>query len=104
MLCRFIGVHFSGLGGGRKRDRDLNSSYSDGISIRVKLAGIFRIDRFRENLILYPTNVTVRELVADLQLPEHLLGIVVVNDVHVGTDFVLGDGDTLALFPLLDGG
>lgn len=75
-----------------------------GIKVRVKLYGVFRTSRFKEDVRNYPPGVMVREIVEDLGLPEHLLGIVVINDVHAGTDDVLGDGDTLSLFPLLDGG
>lgn len=74
------------------------------IKIRVILAGLFRIDRFKEEVRHYPSGVTVRNVIEDLQLPAHLLGIVVINDVHADTDDVLADGDVLALFPLLDGG
>jgi molybdopterin converting factor small subunit len=74
------------------------------IKIRVILVGVFRIDRFKEEVRHYREGVTVREVVASLRLPEQLLGIVVINDVHAGTEDVLADGDVLALFPLLDGG
>lgn len=79
--------------------KTINSVY-----IRVKLFGLFRIDRFKEEVRSYPCGVRVRQVVADLQLPEHLLGIVVINDVHASIDEVLQDGDTLSLFPLLGGG
>jgi molybdopterin converting factor small subunit len=74
------------------------------VKIRIKLAGVFRINRFKEEERTYPPGITVREVVEDLRLPEHLLGIVVINEVHAGTEDVLQDGDTLALFPLLGGG
>jgi len=77
---------------------------TDSVKIRIKLAGVFRINRFKEEERCYPFGITVREVVEDLRLPEHLLGIVVINDVHAGTEDVLRDGDTLALFPLLGGG
>ena len=74
------------------------------IKIRVTLAGLFRIDRFKEDVRYYPAGITVQDVVADLQLPVHLLGIVVINDVHAAIGDILNDGDVLALFPLLDGG
>ncbi|HXV20558.1 MAG TPA: MoaD/ThiS family protein [Desulfuromonadales bacterium] len=77
---------------------------SDPVKIRIRLAGVFRINRFKEAERTYPPGIRVREVIEDLQLPEHLLGIVVINDVHAGTEDVLRDGDTLALFPLLGGG
>jgi molybdopterin converting factor small subunit len=82
----------------------LDSAETSVIKVRVKLYGVFRISRFKEEMRSYPAGVTVREVVADLRLPGHLLGIVVINDLHAGTEAILHDGDTLALFPLLDGG
>lgn len=74
------------------------------VKVRIKLAGVFRINRFKEDVRSYPAGVTVRQVVEDLRLPEYLLGIVVINEVHAGSDDVLQDGDTLSLFPLLGGG
>ena len=74
------------------------------MKIRIKLAGVFRINRFKEEDRTYLPGITVREVVEDLRLPEHLLGIVVINGMHAGVEDVLQDGDTLALFPLLGGG
>jgi molybdopterin converting factor small subunit len=82
----------------------LNVIPAGSIKIRIKLAGVFRINRFKEEERTYPPGTTVREVVEDLRLPEHLLGIVVINEVHAGAEDVLQDGDTLALFPLLGGG
>ncbi len=72
--------------------------------LTIKLFGLFRIDRFKEEERNYPPGTRVRDVVKDLRLPEHLLGIVVINDCHAGTDDVLCDGDELSLLPLLDGG
>lgn len=72
--------------------------------VTTKLVGIFRIGRFIENAREYHPDTCVREVVEDLNLPEHLLGIVLINDIHAGMDDVLNDGDTLCLLPLLDGG
>ena len=77
---------------------------TDEIKVCIKLFGVFRINRFKEEVRSYPPGVSAREVVEDLQLPGHLLGIVVINDVHAGTDDLLRDGDALSLFPLLCGG
>jgi molybdopterin converting factor small subunit len=82
----------------------MDSAMAGEIKVRVKLYGVFRTTRFKEEIRNYPPGVRVREVVEALRLPEHLLGIVVINDLHAGTDDILGDGDTLSLFPLLDGG
>jgi molybdopterin converting factor small subunit len=82
----------------------LDSVKTGEIEVRIKLFGVFRIDRFKDEVRNYPAGVSAREIVEDLRLPDHLLGIVVINDVHAGSEDVLHDGDTLSLFPLLDGG
>lgn len=82
----------------------MDSVKSDKIDIRINLHGVFRCGRFKSKVRQYAAGVTVWDVVKDLELPEHLLGIVVINDVHAGTGDVLEDGDLLSLYPLLDGG
>jgi len=74
------------------------------LEITIKLAGLFRIERFKEAAREYPTGTRVEEVVAALQLPEHLLGIILINGVHASAQDVLSPGDTLQLLPLLGGG
>lgn len=74
------------------------------MKITVSLHGVFRIERFKEEIREYPEGTKVRDVVEDLRLSEALLGIVVINDRHAGLDEVLKDGDLLKLLPLLDGG
>ncbi len=74
------------------------------MQITVKLFGAFRVGRFKEEVREYPPGTRVREVVDEFRFPDHLLGIVVINDVHAGIDDVLQDGDTLSLMPMLDGG
>jgi len=74
------------------------------VKIRIKLYGVFRIERFREELLDYPPGTTARDVVAQLRISGPLLGIVLINGVHAGLDDVLRDGDTLSLLPILGGG
>lgn len=74
------------------------------MNVSVKLVGIFQIGRFKEAVCEYPTGTSVRKVVDELLVPDPLLGIVLINDVHAGVDAVLNDGDTLCLLPLIDGG
>jgi len=74
------------------------------VLVTIKLHGVFRINRFKEERVEYPPGTTVQEIVEQLQLPDHILGIVMINDVHGTTDNQLNNGDTLALLPILDGG
>lgn len=72
--------------------------------VRIKLYGVFRIDRFKEEVRDYPAGTPVRAVVEELRLPEQLLGIVLINGVHAGLDDALQDGDALSLLPILGGG
>jgi len=72
--------------------------------VKIKLVGTFRVNRFAEESREVPAGTTVRQVVDALQLPDGLLGIYVVNDCHVKTDYLLSDGDVLAILPILDGG
>ncbi len=74
------------------------------VLVTVKLHGVFRIDRFKEESAEYPPGTTVQDIIEQLQLPDHILGIVMINNVHGSTDNQLNNGDTLALLPILDGG
>ena len=74
------------------------------IKINVKLVGMFRIGRFKEKLLEYPSGTRVFDIVDDLQLPKDVLGIILINGVHAGEQDSLKEGDALSLLPMLDGG
>lgn len=72
--------------------------------VTVKLFANFRIDRFKKEDRDYPVTVTVRDIVTELGIPEPEVGIVFINGRNAALDQVLGEGETLALFPLVGGG
>lgn len=74
------------------------------MQVKVKLFGVFRIGRFKEQLCAYRAGTTVQQIADDLGLPEQILGIVLINGVHAEFGTVLQDGDELAILPLFDGG
>jgi hypothetical protein len=74
------------------------------MNVTVKLVGIFQIGRFKEAVCEYPTGTSVRKVVDELLIPDPLLGIVLINELHAGVDDVLHEGDTLCLLPFIDGG
>ena len=74
------------------------------MKITIRLFGVFRIGRFKEEMRELPAGTRPRAVAAALQLPEQLLGIVLINDRHAHLDDPLHDGDSLALLPLLEGG
>ncbi len=74
------------------------------MNVKIKLFGAFRIDRFKEKVLELPPDTKVQEVVDKLQVPQQLLGIVLINGTHACISDVLTDGDTLSLLPLLGGG
>ena len=74
------------------------------MQVTVKLFATFRIGRFDVELRDYPPGTTVARVVAELDIPEETLGILMVNSRHVDLKRILEDGDTLAIFPLVGGG
>ncbi len=74
------------------------------MQIRICLYGVFRQNRFTETLREFPAHTPVAVVVGSLALPDHLLGIVLVNGVHASLETLLQDGDCLSLLPMVDGG
>lgn len=74
------------------------------ITINIKLVGLFKSGRFRQKDCAFPKGIQVRAVVEQLQVPLHLLGIILINGVHAHIDSPLNDGDALVLLPLLEGG
>jgi molybdopterin converting factor small subunit len=74
------------------------------VKIEVRLHGVFRMDRFKEELRDHPPGTTARAVVEQLQLPTRLLGTVLIKGVHASLDDQLSDGDVLSLLPILGGG
>lgn len=74
------------------------------MQVTVKLFATFRIGRFDIEVRDYPVGTRVGAVVAELDIPEETLGILMVNSRHVDLERVLEEGDTLAIFPLVGGG
>lgn len=74
------------------------------MQIRISLYGVFRHNRFTETLRILPVGTPVAEVVESLALPDHLLGIILVNGVHASLETLLQEGDCLSLLPMVDGG
>ena len=74
------------------------------MKIRVKLYGVHRIGRFKEELRDVPAGQTVRAVVEQLQIPGTLLGTVLIDGVHASLDDQLREGAELSLLPILGGG
>jgi sulfur carrier protein ThiS len=74
------------------------------VQVTIKLHGVFRLGRCKEMPRDYPPGTRVRQVVDDLDIPQQLLGIVLINGKHAGIDELLREGDVLSLLPFIDGG
>jgi molybdopterin converting factor small subunit len=74
------------------------------VTIKVRLYGVLRIGRFSEDVREVPSGMTARELAEQLQLPDRLVGTVLIRDVHASLDDPLTDGDEVTFLAALTGG
>jgi sulfur-carrier protein len=74
------------------------------MKITVKLFATFRNGRFKIAEQLRQAGTDCRHIVLELGLTEEEIGIILVNGRHVTLDYLLKEGDTLSLFPLVGGG
>ena len=74
------------------------------MQITVKLFANFRNNRFKDALRTIAPNTTVGVIVAELDLADDELGIILINGRHSSLDQTLAEGDILSLFPLVGGG
>ncbi|WP_429885283.1 MoaD/ThiS family protein [Geoalkalibacter halelectricus] len=74
------------------------------MKVRIKLHGVFRRGRFKDEIRDYPAGTRVVDVVRELGFSDQLLGTVIINDMHADIEQELKDGDCLMLLPLLDGG
>lgn len=74
------------------------------MTVTVRLVGVFRINRFKEQQLSLSEGCTVATVIDQLELSRRLLGIILINGRHGGEEDCLHDGDSLSLMPLLEGG
>ena len=74
------------------------------MQIIVKLFANFRTNRFKEEIREYSDSTRVKDIVSELDIPEPEVGIIFINGRGADLDQVLGENDTLSLFPLVGGG
>lgn len=77
---------------------------SASITIKVQLYASLTIGRFKTAERQYVVGATVAQVVHDLEIPPHHLGITLINGSHCALDAELHDGDNLAIMPVLAGG
>jgi len=74
------------------------------MKVKVKLFASFQTGRFEAEVREYPEPTTIGRVLAELNIPEPEVGILLLNAVHAKPQQALKDGDVLAIFPLVGGG
>jgi len=76
------------------------------VNITLKLFAQYRDDRFKVEERVYKCGTTPKDIMDELGITEHKLplGVLMVNSRHEKEDYVLQEGDIVALFPKVGGG
>jgi len=76
------------------------------INITLKLFAQYRNGRFKVEQRVYKSGTTPQDIIDELGITEDKLplGVLMVNSRHEKEDYVLQEGDIVALFPKVGGG
>ena len=74
------------------------------MKLTVKLFAYFRDNRFVAEVQHYPDDITVGGIVDTLGIDRDDIGITMLNSRHCTFDDRPGEGDILAVFPMVGGG
>jgi len=75
------------------------------VRITIKLFAQYREGRFKAEQRVYPSPLKAQDIIDELGVDKELpLGVLMVNGKHVPTDYLLKEGDEIALFPKIGGG
>ncbi len=76
------------------------------MKITVKLFAQYRDGRFKVEVRDYPEGTTAQDIMDELGISEERLplGVLMVNSKHEKEEYVLQEGDMIALFPKVGGG
>jgi len=76
------------------------------VNITLKLFAQYRDDRFKVEERVYKCGTTPKDIMDELGITEHKLplGVLMVNSKHEKEEYILQEGDVVALFPKVGGG
>ena len=79
---------------------------NNSIEVTIKLFAQYREGRFKVDKKIYPSGITVGDIVKDIDINEDEIpiGVLMVNGRHVGKDHTLKAGDNFSIFPKVGGG
>jgi molybdopterin converting factor small subunit len=76
------------------------------MKITIKLFAQYRDGRFKSEERVYPDGTTAQNIMDELGISEEKLplGVLMVNSKYQKEEYILQEGDILALFPKVGGG
>ncbi len=79
---------------------------SENINITLKLFAQYRDGRFKVEKRVHKSGTTPQNIIDELGITKDKLplGVLMVNSKHEKEEYILQEGDTLALFPKIGGG
>lgn len=77
---------------------------TEDISVTVKLFATLKEYGKARSTVTVPEGSTIKTVIEECEIPKEKTLIIMVNGKGRESDFVLKDGDTVALFPPIGGG
>ena len=74
------------------------------MQLTVKLFAYFRDNRFAAEVLQYPDDITVGEIIDRLGIDRDEIGITMINSKHCAFEDTPRESDIVALFPMVGGG
>ena len=76
------------------------------VNITLKLFAQYRENRFKIEQRVYESGTIVQDIMDELGITEHRLplGVLMVNQKHEKEEYIIQEGDIVALFPKVGGG
>ena len=74
------------------------------MDIEVRLFAKFRDGRFKKQTMDLPEHASIRDLLAELEIPAEKVSLPLVNGEYSQLDRTFAEGDVVSLFPAVGGG
>jgi sulfur-carrier protein len=74
------------------------------MNVNIKLFATLRTGRFVTKNLKIPNNSSIQTLCNEIGIPDDEKIIILINGRHAEKDYIISEGDTLAIFPIIGGG
>nr|WP_321468678.1 MoaD/ThiS family protein [uncultured Desulfobulbus sp.] len=74
------------------------------MQLTVKLFAYFRDNRFKQQLMEFPADTSVEDIIRAVGVPLDEVGVTMINSRHCELSQLPQEGDQVAIFPAIGGG